>query len=148
MGMTGLAIASDLGILAQTAVARHSFSIASGSSRFTHLEFTELARALFAALLAYAADAAAHALVHALPPPHCRKGDLLIIAAGSTAWVIVAFGILCPTKSKLPDQNPPPQILTPSLLRLGFFAHSLCACASSHRPQKLFTSKNSITASL
>jgi putative peptidoglycan lipid II flippase len=98
--LTGLAIASDVGILIQTctlAILLHKKRLVS----LLHLEFAELGRALLAALLAWAA---AYALVHALPSVHHWKGDLLIITAGSTVWAIVAFAALFLTKSKLPNQ--------------------------------------------
>ncbi|MGA7155688.1 MAG: lipid II flippase MurJ [Acidobacteriaceae bacterium] len=103
-GLTGLAIASDIGIFVQTAtlaILLHRKRLVS----LAHLEFAELSRALAAALLAFAAAyASAHALVNAFPNLHGHKADLLLIAAGSTAWAIVAFAVLLALRSKLPRQ--------------------------------------------
>lgn len=103
-GLTGLAMASDIGIFVQTAtlaILLHRKRLVS----LAHLEFAELARALAAALLGFAAAAAmAHALVRALPSLHGHRADLLIIAAGSTAWALAAFAVLLALRSKLPRQ--------------------------------------------
>ena len=64
-GLTGLAIASDIGILVQTAtlaILLHRKRLAS----LLHLEYPELSRALVAAIIAYIA---ALGLVRALRPP-------------------------------------------------------------------------------
>ena len=100
MGMTGLAIASDIGILAQTA----SLAILLHKKRLvslTHLEFGELTRAAAAAI---AALAAAYILAHHLPPVTTHPGDILIIVVGSIAWAIAAITVLLLTKSTLPAQ--------------------------------------------
>jgi putative peptidoglycan lipid II flippase len=100
MGMTGLAVASDIGILAQTcvlAVLLHKKRLVS----LTHLEFAELARAALAAVAAFAATAT---LVHFLPAVSTRKGDIAIIAAGTLVWAAVAATILFATGSQLPAQ--------------------------------------------
>ena len=58
LGMTGLALASDIGIFAQTA----SLALLLHRKRLvslSHLEFAEMVRALIAALVAYAVTAAA-----------------------------------------------------------------------------------------
>jgi putative peptidoglycan lipid II flippase len=99
-GMTGLALASDLGILIQTvtlALLLHRKRLVS----LLHLEYTELARALLAAIVAYIA---AYSLAHALPVTHGRKADLLTITAGTLAWLVAAIIILVITRSKLPAQ--------------------------------------------
>ena len=99
-GMVGLAIASDVGIVAQTtvlAVLLHKKRLVS----LTHLEFVELGRALLASLVAFAATAAA---VHFMPPVTTLKGDMVMIAVGSVAWAIAAVGTLVVTGSKLPAQ--------------------------------------------
>ena len=98
--LTGLAIASDLGIFIQTAalaILLHRKRLVS----LAHLEFAELARALVAALLAYAATAAA---THFLPPVSTHPRDILTIAAASLVWVAVAGVILAVTGSALPRQ--------------------------------------------
>ena len=100
MGMTGLALASDLGILAQTAtlaILLHKKRLVS----LAHIEWSELARALVAAVVAAAVAAFA---THHLPAVRTHKGDLVIIAAGSVVWAAVAFGVLVVTKSSLPQQ--------------------------------------------
>jgi putative peptidoglycan lipid II flippase len=103
-GMTGLAIASDIGIFIQTAtlaILLHRKRLVS----LTHLEYAELARALAAALVAFAAAySAAQSILRALPTLHGHKADLLIITAGSLAWAIAAFLVLLVLRSKLPAQ--------------------------------------------
>ena len=99
-GIPGLAIASDIGILAQTA----SLAILLHKKRLVslaHLEFPELARAAAAALLAFAGAAL---LTHHLPPVTTHLGDMLTLAAGTIAWAILAFATLYFTGSKLPQQ--------------------------------------------
>ncbi len=99
-GMTGLAVASDIGILAQTA----SLAILLHKKRLVslaHIEYGELARAAAAALVALAA---AHLLAHHLPPVTTHLGDALTIAAGTATWAVAAVAILLLTKSTLPNQ--------------------------------------------
>ena len=99
-GMTGLAIASDVGIFAQTttlAILLHRKRLVS----FADLEFGEIGRALLAALIAYAATATA---AHFLPPVSTHPKDMLTIAAASLAWAVTAGLILVVTGSKLPQQ--------------------------------------------
>ena len=99
-GLTGLALASDLGILIQTAtlaILLHRKRLVS----LAHIEYPELARALLAALIAFIA---AYGLAHALPPTPGHKADLITITAGSLAWAIAAVTILTITRSKLPAQ--------------------------------------------
>jgi putative peptidoglycan lipid II flippase len=100
LSLTGLAIASDIGIVAQTAVLAvllHRKRLAS----LMHLEFGEIARAAIAALVAYAATAAA---VHFIPPVSTHKGDVMMISVGTAIWAIAAFCTLLATGSKLPTQ--------------------------------------------
>jgi putative peptidoglycan lipid II flippase len=103
-GLTGLAIASDIGIFVQTAtlaILLHRKRLVS----LLHLEYAELARALAAALIAFAgAYSSAHALVRALPTLHGHMADLLIITSGSGAWALAAFLVLLALRSKLPAQ--------------------------------------------
>jgi putative peptidoglycan lipid II flippase len=103
-GMTGLALASDIGIFIQTAtlaILLHRKRLVS----LTHLEYAELARSFAAALIAFfAAHTAARALLHAMPHLHGRRGDILILTAGSTTWAIAAFFVLIILRSKLPAQ--------------------------------------------
>jgi putative peptidoglycan lipid II flippase len=99
-GLIGLAIASDVGILVQTA----SLALLLHRRRLVslgHLEFGELARALLAALVAYAATAVA---AHFLPPVSTHAKDLLTISLASIAWLAAAALTLFATGSKLPQQ--------------------------------------------
>jgi putative peptidoglycan lipid II flippase len=99
-GLTGLAIASDIGIFAQTA----SLAILLHRKRLvslSHLEFPELGRAFLATLIAYAATATA---AHFLPPVSTHPKDILTIAAASIAWAAAAGATLLATGSKLPQQ--------------------------------------------
>ncbi|MGC9199133.1 MAG: murein biosynthesis integral membrane protein MurJ [Acidobacteriaceae bacterium] len=112
LGLTGLAIASDLGMLVQTAtlaVLLHRKRLVS----LGHLEFSELGRALAAAVAGFAAAyGCAHALAGVLA--HGRPGvavggeshgaALVVIAAGSLAWALAALPTLLVTRSKLPAQ--------------------------------------------
>jgi putative peptidoglycan lipid II flippase len=99
-GLTGLALASDIGITVQTAtlaVLLHRRRLVS----LLHLDYPELGRALLAAIIAYVA---AYGLVHTLPPTSTHKADLITITAGTTAWGVAALVILLITRSKLPNQ--------------------------------------------
>jgi putative peptidoglycan lipid II flippase len=96
----GLAIASDIGILVQTAALAlllHRKRLVS----LAHLEFGELGRALLAALVAFAATAVA---AHLLPPVSTHARDLVTIAAASVVWIAAAALTLFATGSKLPAQ--------------------------------------------
>ena len=99
-GLTGLAIASDLGITAQTcalAFLLHRKRLVS----LLHLEGVEIGRALIAALCAAVVTGF---VVYRLPPTHSHAGDTGVIAVGSLVWLLVAGGMLRLTGSKLPDQ--------------------------------------------
>jgi putative peptidoglycan lipid II flippase len=99
-GLMGLAIASDIGILVQTA----SLALLLHRKRLvslSHLEFGELARALLAALVAFAATTAA---AHFLPPVSTHTKDILTIALASITWLAAAALTLLATGSKLPAQ--------------------------------------------
>ena len=100
VGLTGLAVASDLGILAQTvslAILLHKKRLVS----LLHLEFGELGRALLAAVIAFGAAAGA---VHFMPPVSTHAGDALVIAVGSIVWAVATGGVLILMKSTLPAQ--------------------------------------------
>jgi len=100
MSVTGLALASDLGILIQTA----SLAILLHKKRFVslaHLEFAELARALGAAVLAFGATAYA---VRFLPAPIAHRSDFITVAAGTVLWALVGWCTLVATRSSLPAQ--------------------------------------------
>jgi putative peptidoglycan lipid II flippase len=100
LGLTGLAIASDIGIVIQTsalAILLHRRRLVS----LLHLDYPELGRAFLAAVIAFLA---AYGLVHALPTMTGHKGDALTLAAGTTAWGLAALIILVVTGSRLPSQ--------------------------------------------
>ena len=99
-GLLGLAIASDIGITAQTlslALLLHRKRLVS----LLHLEGGEIARAAVAAVCAAVAIGF---VAYRLPAAHTHLGDLLIITAGSLVWLPVSFGLLKLTGSKLPAQ--------------------------------------------
>ena len=100
LDLKGLAIASDIGIFIQTATLAlllHRKRLVS----FSDLEFPELARALFAALLSFAA---AEFATRCLPQVSTHLRDLETIAAASAVWAAVAAITLLATGSKLPKQ--------------------------------------------
>jgi putative peptidoglycan lipid II flippase len=100
LDLTGLAIASDIGIFAQTAslaILLHRKKLAS----LNHLEYAELGRSLLAALIAYAATTAA---TRFLPPVSTHPQDAITIAAATIIWAATAGLTLVATGSKLPRQ--------------------------------------------
>ncbi len=100
IGMTGLAVASDLGILTHTltlAILLHRRRLVLISG----IEGKELARSLVAACISLAG---ATACTHLLPAHHSHMGDLLLIAEATTAWAILCWAILSLTGSTLPQQ--------------------------------------------
>jgi putative peptidoglycan lipid II flippase len=100
LGLMGLAVASDVAILAQTAclaVLLHRRRLV----RFGDLELGELGRAAVAAGVAFVS---AYGLVRALPPVTSHGGDAAMIAAGTMAWVLAALVVLTVTGSALPRQ--------------------------------------------
>ena len=100
IGMTGLAIASDAGILTYTltlAVLLHRRKLV----RICGLEGGELARSFLAAVISFAG---AYACVHLLPIRHGHLGDVALIAVTSVVWASVCWGILHLTGSTLPRQ--------------------------------------------
>jgi putative peptidoglycan lipid II flippase len=98
--LEGLAVASDVGILAQTATLAFLLH-RKGLASLSHLEFAELGRSLLAALVAYAATAAA---THLLPPVSTHSKDAITIAGATIAWAAAAGATLVATGSKLPRQ--------------------------------------------
>jgi putative peptidoglycan lipid II flippase len=99
-GTVGLAVASDAGMLASTlalAVLLHMRKLVS----FAHLEYAELARALCAALVAFAAT---YELLRHLPVATTHPGDVMVIAAGSVCWLVAVGAVLVVSGSKLPAQ--------------------------------------------
>jgi putative peptidoglycan lipid II flippase len=100
IGVTGLAIASDIGIFAHTlalAVLLHRNRLVSLAS----LHFAELVRALAAALLGYAGAVACVRLLHVRSG---YFGDIVVITAGSLVWSALSWSMLSATGSKLPQQ--------------------------------------------
>jgi putative peptidoglycan lipid II flippase len=99
-GVVGLAVASDLGILAHTlalAILLHRYKLVSLAS----LNFAELARALAAALAGFAGAAACVRFIHTRPG---HAGDTLILVIGTLAWLVLCWGTLTAAGSKLPGQ--------------------------------------------
>jgi len=99
-GLRGLAIASDVGILAQTA----ALAVLLNRKRLallSDLEFGELGRALAAAVIAFLATAA---VTRWLPGVSTHPRDAVTIAAASAVWAAVAGGTLMALGSSLPKQ--------------------------------------------
>jgi putative peptidoglycan lipid II flippase len=97
VGLTGLAIASDVGVVIQTltlAVLLHKRRLVS----LAGLELTELARSLTAAIIGFAG---AYAAARFLPVPHGHAGDLMIIAASTIVWGGLTVVTLQITRSSL-----------------------------------------------
>ena len=100
LGLPGLAIASDIGIFAQTAALAlllHKKRLVS----LAHLEFAELARSGVAAVLAFLA---AMLLVRAMPEATTHRADFATIAAGTIVWAVAALATLHFSGSRLPNQ--------------------------------------------
>ena len=99
-GIVGLAVASDLGILALTltlAIQLHRKRLVSLAS----LEYPELARATLAAAVGYAVAVLS---VRWIPHPDGHLADLAILAAATLLWLAAATATLRLTGSKLPAQ--------------------------------------------
>jgi putative peptidoglycan lipid II flippase len=100
LGMSGLALASDVGILVQTgtlAILLHRRGLAS----LGHVDLRELARATLAALIGFAIASTA---TRWLPPATSHRADAVTIAAASAAWAAAAALTLLATGSSLPRQ--------------------------------------------
>ena len=102
LGINGLAIASDLGILALTitlAIQLHRKRLVSLAS----LDYGELLRSALAAVAGYVVAAA---VVRYLPHPFKNHyaTDATLIAVASLLWAAVCLGMLLATGSKLPAQ--------------------------------------------
>lgn len=100
LGIAGLAIASDVGILTHTltlAILLHRNRLV----RISGLEGGELARSLLAACAGFAA---AYACIHLLPIPRGHLGDLVSIMVATVVWAISIWALLTVTGSTLPRQ--------------------------------------------
>jgi putative peptidoglycan lipid II flippase len=99
MGVAGLALASDAGMILSTAtlaVLLHRKKLVP----LQGLEFGELGRALLAATVSWAGTAACVRLLH-LPRGH--RSDLIAIATGTVVWALLCGVVLAVTRSKLPN---------------------------------------------
>ena len=100
LGMSGLALASDLGIFVQTAVLAlllHQKRLVS----LADLDGSEILRAFVAAVLAFAATAAA---TRWFPAVSTHRADVITIAGATVVWVAAATAMLLATGSALPSQ--------------------------------------------
>ncbi len=100
IGVMGLAIASDCGIVVQTlalAWLLHSKRLVSWSG----LEYSEMARSLGAAIASFAV---LYGVVRVLPRAASFPHDLLQLACGTAAWMGTAWLVLYVTRSTLPRQ--------------------------------------------
>jgi putative peptidoglycan lipid II flippase len=96
----GLAVASDIGILAHTvalAILLHRSRLVSLGS----LHFAELAKAALAACLSFAGAAACARYVPVHPG---LVGEAILLTLGSIAWLLLCWGTLTATGSNLPRQ--------------------------------------------
>jgi putative peptidoglycan lipid II flippase len=100
LDLRGLAIASDIGIFAQTATLAYLLHRKRLVS-FADLEFAELGRALLAALISFAVTAF---VTRFLPAASTHTHDVETLVAGSAVWIAVAGLVLLSTGSKLPKQ--------------------------------------------
>ena len=105
LGAPGLAIASDIGILLQTAslaVLLHHKRLAG----FSGLEWGELARSFLAAVAGFAALAvpAYYGAFHGVTIAGTFSADLRTVCIGTVVWGAVCFLVLKISGSKLPEQ--------------------------------------------
>jgi putative peptidoglycan lipid II flippase len=100
MGVMGLAIASDCGIVVQTlglAFLLHRKRLVSLSG----LEYGEMAKSLAAAVVSFGV---LFAVVRLLPRSGSFPRDLLQLACGTTVWLLSAWAVLQLLHSNLPNQ--------------------------------------------
>ncbi|MBB5317335.1 murein biosynthesis integral membrane protein MurJ [Tunturibacter empetritectus] len=100
LGLKGLTIASDIGIVIQTltlAILLNRRKLV----RLSGLELRELGGALLAAIISFAGAAS---IVHLIPLHHSHLRDLLIIATASAVWAALAVITLHLTGSRLLNQ--------------------------------------------
>jgi putative peptidoglycan lipid II flippase len=98
-GAAGLAIASDIGIIIQTATLAVMLDRRK-MVRLSGLEFPELARSAVAAVAAFGAIYA----VRRVLPASGRWQDLLLLLAATVVWISVAVAVLKASGSELPNQ--------------------------------------------
>jgi putative peptidoglycan lipid II flippase len=99
LGPTGLAVASDFGILVQTttiAVLLHRRRMVS----LAGLEYGEIMRALFAAIISFATLAGLTRLIHTTS----RLWELVTLMAATVVWAGVSAAVLKAVGSSLPNQ--------------------------------------------
>lgn len=100
LGVVGLAIASDTGIVVQTLAL--AFLLDARKLVALHgLEFAELGRALLAAVVA---GVEIHLLLRVLPKAGTFSADMLLLACGTAGWFFTCWLILHITGSTLPRQ--------------------------------------------
>jgi putative peptidoglycan lipid II flippase len=100
LGLKGLTIASDIGIVIQTltlALLLNRRKLV----RLSGLELRELSGALLAAVISFAGAAA---IVHLIPLGHGHIRSMLIIFAATLVWAALCFATLHLTGSKLLNQ--------------------------------------------
>ncbi|MEO6966294.1 MAG: murein biosynthesis integral membrane protein MurJ [Acidobacteriaceae bacterium] len=100
LGIVGLALASDCGILVQTLALAWLLHF-KGLVHYGELEYAELARSLAAAVLSFFV---LFGVLRVLPPAGTFPHDLLQLAFGTTVWLAIAWLVLRLTGSKLPQQ--------------------------------------------
>ncbi len=100
LGVVGLAIASDCGILIQTLALAWLLHF-KRLVPFRGLEYSELARSLAAAVVSFAV---LMGLVRLLPPPGSFLRDSLQLGCGTAVWLATAWLVLFLTRSSLPQQ--------------------------------------------
>ena len=100
MGMVGLAIASDVGMLMLTVTLAVQLS-RRGLVPLAGLEGGELTRAVLAASAGFLGAAACVRLLHV---PRGHMGDVVVIGAATVVWAAICGAVLMGTGSKLPRQ--------------------------------------------
>ena len=100
MGVSGLAIASDIGM----AISTVTLALLLHKYRLVHiqgLEYGEIARALLAALLSFGTVTFCLRTLHFASG---HRGDTFAIATGTLTWAVIAGGTLAASGSRLPRQ--------------------------------------------
>lgn len=99
-GITGLTVASNVGIVVQTLTLALLLN-RKGLVSLSGLEGGELVRALLAAGISFAGT---YAFAHLAPLAHSHLRDVALIAAGTTIWALLALIVLRVTGSRLLQQ--------------------------------------------